>query len=200
MSLLPGKVVTGGAARVEVLTDDAAALDEQVAVPVKNITGQRLFAGQRVMVMFSPPSGAVVIGVIGGTGWITWTPTYTNLTIGSGGTVSARWRYSDGSVKARFFFTYGTGSAVGTNPRISLPVPAAAGYFNATSVIGICMMVDSTAGSRFPGTMSWGDGDVMLPSPLNTAGTYALFQVVTASVPFTWATDDVLYCEVSYEA
>lgn len=198
MTQLVGTVIVGGSSTVTVAVDGAPDDTPADPVPIRNWTGRTLLVGQRVRVEFTDDGGVAVTGAISQPPQ-PWNPTYTNLTIGSGGEVVTAWApQTDGLIWARFQFVLGAGSAVGTQPRISLPVPAASTYLNATSIIGSCMMV-GPSGVRYPGTVSWGTNNNMVPAAINTAGTYATFALLSATVPFTWATGHALECEVSYE-
>src|SRR5258706_593917 len=56
--------------------------------------------------------------------WTTWSPTLTNLTLGSGA-LTAKYRQVGKTVDIRGRFVYGIGSAVGTDPSFTLPVATA---------------------------------------------------------------------------
>jgi hypothetical protein len=53
-------------------------------------------------------------------GWVSYTPTLTNLTVGNG-TLSAKYMRQSKICTVRFVFTFGTTSSMGTDPTLSLP-------------------------------------------------------------------------------
>ena len=130
--------------------------------------------------------------------WKDWTPTYTNLTIGDG-TVVARYVQIGKLVAAQFEFTLGSTSAVGTDPTILLPVAANSLYTSLVNWVGQCMLND-TGTARYQGRVSITSDTHFSVRALNAAGTYLVEANVTATVPFTWTTTDVLGFSALYEA
>lgn len=125
--------------------------------------------------------------------WVTYTPTYTNFTLGNGA-VTARYKQNGKTVHASVYILLGSTSAVGTSPRISLPFTAA----SANLIIPNIIYTD--AGSAF----YFGTGRVISSAvelyTLNVASTYPTLPAVTATVPFTWVTNDEIRFSVTYEA
>lgn len=62
-----------------------------------------------------------------GTAWTSWTPTFTNLTIGNA-TVTGAYVQLGKTVLARLRVVFGTTSAMSTNPFLTLPVNNATAY------------------------------------------------------------------------
>jgi len=122
-----------------------------------------------------------------------FTPAYTNLTVGSG-TNTGKWNYQHGIMKFRTYWTFGTGSAVGTTPVLTLPL-ATATYGSGTA-IGITRYKDATGGFANSGVI-FNDGVIVV---LNSGGAYATGDTLTALIPFTWATSDIMTIEGSYFA
>lgn len=60
--------------------------------------------------------------------WITWSPSYTNLTVGSG-TVVAKYIQIGKTVILKFKFTFASDSSIGTAPTVSFPLPPTTDYF-----------------------------------------------------------------------
>lgn len=133
-----------------------------------------------------------------------YTPTYSNLTVGSG-TVTARYSQIGKTVHVQFAFTYGAGSAVGTGPEVSLPVTAASGYI-ADQHLGSATMID--AGSNvYPAVVSYKNTttfyfrNIAITSgtvPANTNSNSG--QQPTATGPFTWASGDSIVANFTYLA
>jgi hypothetical protein len=137
-----------------------------------------------------------------GTNWLpintkyqTWAPSYTNLTIGNG-TVVARYFQIGKFVDFIFEFTLGSTSSVGSAPVISLPV---AGATTVNSWNGTARFLDSGV-TNFMGALNISSTGIR-PQAVNVSGTYADIQGgITATVPMTWTTGDVLSIGGTYEA
>lgn len=128
--------------------------------------------------------------------WQSWSPTLTNLTLGSG-TLTARYFNQGGLVMFSFTFTLGAGSAIGTEPQFSPPVTPVNWGYNPVSPSGVIhtgmVSMENNGVENYQG--------VSLVSATNSnirmfvysqGGTYGAVTPVTASVPFTWATGDTL--------
>ena len=128
-------------------------------------------------------------------GWTTWTPSYTNLTVGNG-TVVSRYRQVGKMVDVFFMFTLGSTSTIGSDPRFTLPV-----NFNQYSNPGLHFYTGSFFDS---GVRVWGGGIELRDTAAyfqywNTSLAYIAPEGVTATVPFTWTTNDKLTVQFSYE-
>lgn len=142
-------------------------------------------------------SGAAWSGIGPSSGaWRSWTPTYSNLTVGSG-TVVARYMRVGRMITYKFQFTYGSGSSVGTNPTFAVPVTAAA---QGELDMNVCRLTDSSPFTRYIG---WAVGattsTVQIGQLENVVSTLA-YVSVTATSPFTWATGDTIFVSGTYEA
>jgi hypothetical protein len=129
--------------------------------------------------------------------WKTWSPSYVNLTVGNG-TVVARYIRLGDLVIARFKFTLGSTSAVGTAPTVSAPVTAVTGY-NARDPVGSCYLFESGVATNI------GTTHLATPTTISffaqlASGTYVTGAGLTASIPFTWGTGDILSFYIVYEA
>jgi len=134
----------------------------------------------------------------GGTTWAAWAPTYANLTIGNG-TVVARYIQVGSVVIARWQFTLGSTSAVGSGPTISFPVTAAStGYTAAGSPLGQATFVDTGVG-RYYGVATYQSTTTFSPTSQDVA-TYVRQAAVSATAPFTWVSTDIMMIQVVYEA
>jgi len=132
-------------------------------------------------------------------GWTTWVPTLTNLTLASG-TLTAKYRRVGKTVDFKFKFVYGAGSAVGTDPQFTLPVTPAAEYVNSSAQlipIGEVFILDfGTTGKGGKGlTLSGSTVSIRYDDQATNAAI-----AITATVPWTWTTNDMLSCWGTYEA
>jgi len=194
------------------LNTDVIAIEDLTADETKKITRQNFLAGAPL------PANTVdtqaiaddtitnaklsdTAGEIGGD-WISYTPTLTNLTLGSG-TVVALYRKVGKQVDVRIKFTLGAGSAVSSTGRFSLPVTAkTTGYSTggiAPSILGVATIEDAGI-EEYAGLVGLYSSTVVAPMVINTASTYALHQFLASTVPFVWGANDIMSLIFSYEA
>ena len=124
--------------------------------------------------------------------WTTWTPTLSNLTLGSG-TQTAKYRRLGNTVDWYWRFVFGSGSAVGTAPSFTLPVACAGDYSTYPPWFG--MLIDASTSLRAPAVLNLSSTTTVIVqyfSSLNTAAN------VGSTIPWTWATGDVLSATGSY--
>ena len=127
--------------------------------------------------------------------WTTWTPTLTNL---SGGTTTfAKYNQIGKTVMFRFRYVL-AGAGVAGLIGISLPVVANA---SAADVIhASAQFTDTSAGGRNYGITLFGTTSRIDLYVNNAAGTYNTLSASSSTVPFTWATTDVIDITGMYEA
>lgn len=135
------------------------------------------------------------------TAWQTWTPTYTNFTLGTSTVVAyyikiGRW------VRVRLQITMAAGfSFTGSAMLPSLPVTAVSGY--ATSAYGgngTARYIDTSPATSYWGSVRLLNTTQANPQVFQTGASYMTGSSLTSTVPFTWATTDILYLDFSYEA
>ena len=130
--------------------------------------------------------------------WKIWTPSYVNLTPGNA-TVVARYLQLGKLVIARFRLDFGSTTTIdGSNPTISAPVTARSGYAVNRTPVGQVMLRDDGV-ANFVGIASLAGSLVEIRAQL-ASGTHLQTAAVTATVPFTWGTSDVLAFTITYEA
>lgn len=139
------------------------------------------YAGDKVL--------ASDVSALAGVPWASFTPTWTNLTVGSGvGTYS--YIRVGRLIVASYDFVLGGTSAVGTGPYVTLPVAAAA-----NQLLGcVSEYRDTSAPAVYAGVVLL-SGTVLLPCRLVEARTS-----LSATAPFTWASGDSLRWIVTYQA
>jgi hypothetical protein len=117
-----------------------------------------------------------------------WTPSYSNLTIGNG-TVSATYGYYGRRYFVSWILTLGSTSSVGSVPVLSgLPVAAA----NGEMLRAAAWLRDASTGA-----VSFG---VTIPVSSTSAQIYAAGPVAISSTsPWTWATSDTMSIFFTYE-
>ena len=134
------------------------------------------------------------------TDWTTWTPAYTNLTVGNG-TVTPRYTNVNGLVLAQYTLVFGSTTSIsGGAPLITLPVTAANVYnFVTGNAVGTALAVDDT-GNRQAMLTHLHSTTQFRVMALTVSGSAVIESSITSTVPFTWATSDVLFAQMLYEA
>lgn len=134
------------------------------------------------------------------TGWSTWTPSWNNLTVGSG-VVTAKYIKVGRVVTGYIKFAYGSGSSVGSNPTFTAPITAASQYGSGDhNFIGSGYAEDlATAGSNI-GLSFKASTTLISVMTLTSNGTYGAWVGIASGVPITWATGDFFNCTFVYES
>jgi hypothetical protein len=126
-------------------------------------------------------------------GWTTWTPTFTNLTVGNG-TVNARYSQVGKTVTVYIGFRMGSTSSMGSFPRFTLPFTTKENNVNYQTM---GEYLDS-------GTADW-TGALLIESTiaylqvLAANVTYTYPTSINSTTPFTWTTNDGFQFLFSYE-
>jgi hypothetical protein len=140
---------------------------------------------------------SMTFGGISATGaWTSWTPTWTNLTVGNG-VGDYKYLIVGKTVHFRLKFTLGTTSAVATGPRFSLPVNSTGMGDNDAYAIGTSLDAGIAAYYAFGRFGTSSTCDVMCGT---ASGSYIGHANIATTVPFTWATGDIIQLTGSYEA
>jgi hypothetical protein len=136
-------------------------------------------------------SGSAWVAIGGSTGatWTTFTPTYTDITVGNG-TVTSRYTKSGNLVTVYFRFVLGSTSSTGVNPVVTLPSPIVPLYRFAMTGIWFDSGVQAYVGSF--GT----DGANVNCEGISTGGTWA---TTGNGRPFTLGANDWLQFTGTYE-
>ena len=133
------------------------------------------------------------------TTWNTYTPTINNVTLGSGYTLSAAYAVIGKTVIIQFYFALGATSAITGDINFSLPINQASS--NRSGSVGTCVVLDSSAGTRYPGTvlLSGTPGNAFIRVG-NAAGTYLTQVACSSSVPIAvWAVNDSISATIVYQ-
>lgn len=131
--------------------------------------------------------------------WKSYTPTLSNVTLGTGYTLSAAWAQLGELVVVNFYFALGATSAITGDVSFSLPVNHASS--NRSISAGLATVVDASPAARYAGTVLLsGTPGYAFIRVMNSAGTYVTNTALSATVPITFATSDALSANVIYEA
>lgn len=132
-----------------------------------------------------------------GSGW-TWqsfTPTWTNLTVGNG-TVVARYVQTGKTVQCRISVVFGTTTTVGGGLTFTLPVTAAT--YVAGHQLGMAKLVAGAA--AYLGSVQLNTTSLADIVTYGSASTYVNQTGITAAIPGVWATGDIFSLNIAYEA
>ena len=124
--------------------------------------------------------------------YFSFTPSWTNLTPGSG-TNRGRFTLIGRTVHFVVEFVFGTGSAVGTAAvKLARPIPNTDSSWSA--LVANALYLDAGV-SAYVGNMV-DNGDLTL---INCSGTYSAMNYVSTNIPFTWGADDLIAISGTYE-
>lgn len=132
--------------------------------------------------------------------WTSFTPTFTNLTVGNG-TVASYYTKIGRTVHYQGRYTHGTTSVQGANTTVNLPVPASSNYgsFNVNQIIGTCTFLD-TGVAAYQGWVRLDGASTLTFIVGGASGTYLSQSGITATIPFSWGSGDSYTWNVTYEA
>lgn len=122
-----------------------------------------------------------------------FTPSLTNFTSTSA-TITAKWAENHGYVSGYVNIVFGASTAFTGIPVLTLPITILTP--GATTPIGLVRMKDATGGNAAAGFLLSG-GQIVA---FNTSGTYAVGDPISATIPFTWATNDDIDISFTYFA
>jgi hypothetical protein len=138
-------------------------------------------------------AGAELNTLVGSVGWTAFTPIWLNLTVGNGTNTGGYVKIAN-TVFFYSRFVLGSTSAVGTNPYYTVPI-------------------SESSGQEFPLNILYRDADVgwyvstgilssglVLPWLATLTGTFMVLGYPTATVPFTWTTNDKIIISGTYQA
>lgn len=138
--------------------------------------------------------------------WQSYTPTFTNLTVGNG-TLNSTYVQTGKDVTVRGSLVLGSTSSVGSNPYFTLPATQSSNYSVATdnfTPVGGVSYRDVSAGIVYPGYISIGNisgtgNALFLYIVSQAAASAASMTALSSTTPYTWATGDVLKWQFEYE-
>ena len=122
----------------------------------------------------------------------TWTPTWTNFTVGNGVLNYAYYVQIGKQIFFEMRFTLGSTSSMGTDPYFTLPAATISGV--SSNFTGV--LLDAGTASYSPTCEAYNSYCYFYA--VNTSGAYANQASITATVPFTWAVNDRIYVSGSY--
>jgi hypothetical protein len=164
----------------------AAARDAAITSPQE---GQTCYLKDTDAVMTYSGSAWVAVG--GGSSYVSWTPTFTNITTGNGtktGSYVKNGKFVSGYAKIAF----GSTTSITGTPILTLPSTPENGNISFTSIIA------DTGTATFVGFGELAGADFYCYVN-NASGTYVNTSNISSSVPMTWTTNDTLLISFNYK-
>jgi hypothetical protein len=128
----------------------------------------------------------------------TFTPSWTNLTLGTGATNTGSYLKIGRMVWFRSVTILGTGGSASGLIQIAPPVTARS--ITTTTPIGMSVMRDISAAIYFYGRLHQTSTTEFSLYSINAGATTALLSNTGAAGPFTWTNGDYIYLTATYEA
>ena len=117
--------------------------------------------------------------------WTSFTPTLSNMTAGNGVHNSAYLKIGR-LIIIRYMFTLGSTSSVAGAPVFSIP----AGITISGPLLAAQCMFEDVGGLRYLGIVEAGGSGNVVCQALSASGSYVVQTAPSATIPFTWATND----------
>jgi hypothetical protein len=134
----------------------------------------------------------------GGGTWTSWTPTWTNLTVGNGA-LTARYIKNGGLVNFSLVLVFGSTTSITGRVRVSWPVAPINTAAAQTAQVNVQFEEAGNApwfAQFFNQGAGTSDYEILA---MNTSGTYSYATVLSSTVPFTWGNGDYIFISGSYE-
>lgn len=129
---------------------------------------------------------------IAGTGRTSFTPSWTNLNLGSGGTATGYYTVLANWVQGYVKITLGTGFSISSDPKFTAPVTM--GFPSDPAALGTGQMVRTGTGYYSAMTVCDGSGNVALKA----LGGASFLAGITSTAPASWAAGDVFTLNFAY--
>ena len=127
--------------------------------------------------------------------WIAYTPTLSNITLGSGGTSAFYYQRVGKTVNVRGRITLGTSGALSGVATFTLPVNSVL----ADQFWDFGAILNDSGTTFYPGAVRVGTSTATVLAT-NAAGTYTTAVNTALNIPFTWAINDVINVGFTYES
>jgi hypothetical protein len=131
--------------------------------------------------------------------WTSYTPTFTNFTLGNGTINYARYQQVGKIVHVSLLVTLGSTSSMGTQPTFTLPVTSASHYVADKAYLGFGDLAD-TGTADYPCIVAWKSTTTVALFSMLASGTYVANSNITSSAPWGWGNTDRFSADFCYEA
>lgn len=140
-----------------------------------------------------------------GTAWVqlpnlvvptTYTPTH-NITLGSGGTLTASYQVIGKQMRVRIKVALGASPGMPTNPSFTIP----SGYTMVRTTGWLDGIVDAqqSAAGAYLGAAQIQNSTTFFARILSASGAYVQLAAISTTTPFTWAISNTLEIDVMFE-
>jgi hypothetical protein len=130
--------------------------------------------------------------------WESFTPSWTNVTLGTSATNVGHYAEIGRVVVCRVSLTLGTGASVGGNVRLDWPVAPVS--MTSLQPLGNAIYFDTSASAYNHGTMHYINATLAGCYNVRADSTFATATNLSASAPFTWGEGDRIMAQFTYEA
>jgi len=130
--------------------------------------------------------------------WTSFTPSWSNITVGSGTSVGYYTRIGK-TIIGYIYFAMAANSSVTSNIGVNFPVSSVT-VFGSSTLLKTGEISAVHSGTVYQGAVRWYTTSTMLCDVFQSAGTYVTSTIMTPTVPFTWATGDELFIKFTYQA
>lgn len=137
--------------------------------------------------------GSAIDTSLGGA-WTSYTPTWTNLTVGNG-VNSFFYKQINKTVFIRGRFDFGSTSSISGAVNLTLPVAK-----TGSNAISLTAMLGDASGNAHVGRALFVSNTEIRIFAINASATYAYLSDLSSTIPFTWTTTDYITILGSYEA
>ena len=189
-----------------VTTDDANAIQNSIVdakgdlvAASANDTPARLAVGANDTMLVADSTAATGLAYKSATTlypWTAYTTTTSGITVGNG-TLQARYAQIGKTVFVEIFFTLGSTSAVTGTPQFTLPATAKVSSYTLNGTVSL----GDYGAATYVGLAGNPTGSGVYIAAFNTAGSWGVEAgSISATVPFTWTTNDYIAVKMTYEA
>jgi hypothetical protein len=127
--------------------------------------------------------------------WTSFTPSWTNLTVGDGTNLGS-YTHVGKTTFFRIIFTFGSTSSIGGS--VSVNFPATSASLTGSVIVGNVRLVDAT-GSTYFGNAMYLSTAAMIVTSFAVSGSSIIQAALSSTAPFTWATSDAIQITGFYE-
>ena len=128
--------------------------------------------------------------------WQDWTVSWTNLTVGAGGSVVSKYTLVGKTVHFRLSFVFGSGSSVGN---VSFSIPVTSATYLSSGLLGTALYLDDGV-TTYVGKIIWTNSTTAALRVELADATYAKLTTLSSTIPMTWGTADSIFLMGTYEA
>ena len=200
---ITGGSITNSTISVDSISEFTAA--NGVTIDGLNIKDGKLNTNNSVVTLNLTDTSVTPAKLQTGTGsgwaWQTWTPTWTNLTVGNGVVNYSKYIQTGKTVVAKYSLTLGTTSSIGSAPNFTVPVTAIADSAASGAIWGTLGYVDVSAGGTiYNGVVLYASTTTGDMFAMNSSGSYSSLTYFSSTIPVAYGTGDKLNFEITYEA